>query len=921
MIIPIAFRCYVNHEKEDSASINDTKKPTRQFIEPKPNSSIVLAFDTETTIDEYQNLLFGSCGIWINGILNQFCLFFNDEILKEKESEIIKGYASKNGYKALTRKDFVEQIFFPYVYRARAKCIGFNLPFDLSRIAVSFTNSRKYPNGFSFKLVENPKIPNIIIRSLNSKSAFIEFTRPLRKKSEQKKSHEHYKGCFVDLRTSSFALTNNSYSLEGALQAFDCDFQKIHVKSHGKITEEYLDYNVNDTKSTYELYTKVVVRYAMHGLNKDLSKIYSPASIGKAYLDKIGIRPFFEKNPSFPKELLGKVMSTYYGGRTEIRIRKTPVKICYLDATSMYPTVYALLKMDSFLKARCVAFKDTTKETQKILNEIALEGVLDLDLWHNLTTICRIKPDNDILPVRSRYDSKNTYNIGINYLKSIDDTSAWYTLPDLIASKFLSEKIPVIEEAITFSYESIQDNLNEIEIVNSIKVKPEEDFIKKLIEERIRIKKESKRLSYQNNRQAEIAQNILKIIANSTSYGIYIEINSEEVKDGKEEVLVCGLETFKTIANRIEQEGKAFNPIMATFITASARLLLATAEALVHKNNGVFAYCDTDSIFVSSEQAQLLQDFFRPLNPYSMHVDTFKIEEDKHGKIENVWFYGISAKRYVLYDYNETTKEISIRKHSAHGLGHLQSIDEEQWWKDILSIHYNSKQSNEVIRKYASSFAFSELTISNYNTLQRFQDFNKDKPLQSKIKPLNFITVGNGYRQNPESKEPIIPMVPYVNPKGAKEIPFMEFIDYRTGVKYPNDKSIDTQYYWKPLSQVFVDYINHSESKSDGDIGLLKRRLVEISKSAIRYIGKESNDLDESQILGVSTNNYAEYANQEENIKHLIMSIPTESAPKFGLSKRNIQYLKSKIRKQQSLMIKQKTLMILQAAMQMNDSM
>lgn len=52
-----AIRCYVDTEK------------TR--IEPPEkvwhNKRLVLVFDTETTSDEYQNLLYGSCFVFSNG--------------------------------------------------------------------------------------------------------------------------------------------------------------------------------------------------------------------------------------------------------------------------------------------------------------------------------------------------------------------------------------------------------------------------------------------------------------------------------------------------------------------------------------------------------------------------------------------------------------------------------------------------------------------------------------------------------------------------------------------------------------------------------------------------------------------------------------------------------------------------------------
>ena len=46
-----------------------------------------------------------------------------------------------------------------------------------------------------------------------------------------------------------------------------------------------------------------------------------------------------------------------------------------------------------------------------------------------------------------------------------------------------------------------------------------------------------------------------------------------------------------------------------------------------------------------------IRDFFRPLDHYSVNVEIFKIEEDdNHKPLDNLMFYGISAKRYCLYD-------------------------------------------------------------------------------------------------------------------------------------------------------------------------------------------------------------------------------------------------------------------------------
>lgn len=867
----IALRCYVDTpQNKKSASRED-----------RYSNALVLVFDTETTTDECQSLLFGSCGIWASGKLDEFILFYDETLLKEPEISILRNYAKDHNYTLMSREDFVEKIFFPYVYDSGAVCVGFNLPFDLSRLAIGHGRARRMEDAFSFKLTTKPWYPGIAIKNLDSKRSFIELTTPLRKKSDKK--YKAYRGYFVDLKTLVFALTDRSYNLEGALKDFQCSKQKMGVEEHGHITPIYIDYNVNDMLSTYELYCKALERYRLYGLDKEPNRLYSPASIGKAYHEKIGISPFREKNPDFPKDVLGHVMNAYYGGRTEVRIRKEPVNVTYLDFTSMYPSLYSLLGMDAHLKAQKIKILHNKADVQKLLDDITPEDIRNKDLWKQFTCICLVRPDDDVLPVRSRYGSKHVRNIGINYVKA--DMGIYYALPDLIASKFLSGKTPVIEDAITFQPEGIQEGLKPIKILNGIELSPNEDFIKKLIEERIHIKN-TNAANLDETRQLGLMQNILKIIANSTSYGIFIEINTNDGE--KQQVNIYGIQSFKASLNKVESPGRAFNPIMAVAITSGSRLILATAEALVNKNGGKFAYCDTDSIFISPDQAKPIQEFFRPLNPYNVEgLEMFKVESDEVGRpLDNVIFYGISAKRYALYDYDENTDEITIRKCSSHGLGHLQNIDEKAVWEKILSINYHPESKDAIMKKYEGKYAISQLTITKPDILERFKKLNEQKPYHKQIKPFNFITIGTAHKTNTDNNEPIIPMLSYISPKSRKyeQIPYMPFIDYKTGKVYQNEQEQDTRSYWMPLSKVIRDYIDHPETKSEGDTGQLKRRHITIDVASIRYIGKESNDLDESQIIGVDGNNYTEYRNTEAMILKLLCLSPKD-VQKLGISK------------------------------------
>ncbi|NOS62614.1 MAG: hypothetical protein HOO66_06225, partial [Nitrosarchaeum sp.] len=583
-------RCFVDTHGE---SYDDTNK-----ITSKPNDSFHLVLDYDKKLD------YGTCIIWVDKKISKVVLFYTDNT---KPSCIKKLESSK--FIVLSRKEFVETVFFPYVQKARAKCIGFGLPFILSRLAIDVTESRRHPNGFSFTLSERVKFPHIVIKSIDSKSQFIEFNKTVRKNITD--HIPYYRGCFVDCKTLGFVLTNNSYTLESAISEFDVPV--------------IVGRSVNNVLAIYSLYNQLMSRYKIFCLDKLENKLFSPASIGISELEKIGIKPFLKQNLDFSKEMLGKIMSTYFGARVEARKINIPTLTTILDFASMYPTLFVLFEMYSLLLAEKILFHDTTETTREFLDTITINEINKPETWKNMLTICKIVPENDILPVRSDY-SKNILNVGLNYLKSNDETALWYTLPDLIASKLLTGKNPKIIEAITFFPQDVQSGLKDIEILPDITLKKGEDLFQKLIEARFAIKKQKQ------TKKLDQLQKILKIIANSTCYGKFIQIDTRNTILEKQ-VTVYGLDTFDTVTNKLENPAKFFHPIISVFLTAGSRLILAAAEYLLEQNNGYMMYCDTDSVFVSPEHTKLIQDFFRPLNPYSEDMYMFKIHEEDGRKL------------------------------------------------------------------------------------------------------------------------------------------------------------------------------------------------------------------------------------------------------------------------------------------------
>lgn len=825
-----------------------------QEQEETSTSDVVAVIDTETTIDAYQNLRFGSCGIWVADKLHRFIIFYS-ESLSRREIQVLREYAEQpmENLKAelIPIGRLVDEVFYPVVYEARAMLVGFNLPFDLSRLAIRHGfGKRKWKGGFAFTLSKNRFRPPIRIKSIDSTKAFIEFCKP--SKRNQRHPRRHYRGRFLDLRTLGFALTNKKLTLAQACRLFQTNHQKTETEEHGKTTPEYVAYNVNDTLATYDLYLKMLQRHESFHLALPAERAYSPASIGKRYLRQMGIKPFLEQNRNFPPEVLGYVMTTFYGGRSEVRIRKKPVKVRYLDFTSMYPSLFSLMNLWPYLIAERIECVEATAEIRRLVEGADLETLRDPELWRNMVAIVQIQPDGDVLPVRSHYGDKQAWNIGISHLKC--SSPLWYGLPDVIASGLLNGKSPKIVRAIKFVPQGKQTGLSPIQIVGGQTVYPEEDLFRKLCELRKCIQKKGNQrpkdsLGYQ---ALDIVQEELKIIANAASYGIFIEVNTE---DRASLVDVHGLESFTTKASKQEKFAHFFHPIVSSMLASGARLLLAMAETWL-QHGGYYAFCDTDSIAVSPFHWKKLQQYFQPLSPIPAE-DFLKVEKenrDENGKLRDLWFYGISAKRYVLY-YLDAKGDPDPVKWSSHGLGHLLHTRREEWekqlWGNILRHPYGRISKTQLLEQYANEYAVSKLAITTPILLRRIGALNKGRSAKQ-IKPYNFVLVGQ-FTMTSRSGNPIIPLTPFTSEYG--QAPYQFFVDTKSGRLYEEN----TELYWKTLDKAVEEYIDHPETKFENGHRDGTMRPRHLLADSIRYIGKESNELEETEALGVDDETYREY--------------------------------------------------------------
>lgn len=898
----------------------------------------MLVFDTETRTDATQSMTFGSYRFIVAGRCLEEGLFYGDD-LPQSDLDVLQAYVAKHGaetarggvrhLRLLTRREFLAK-FYQAAYKSRCLLVGFNLPFDLSRIAYDVTDARgRFAGGFSLGLWSyldkagneraNQYRPRIGIKHIDSKRALKGFTGRndpdktdlIPEESTNGKPEKGYKfrGHFLDLRTLAFALTDRGYSLETACEAFGVEHGKQSVSRHGIVTEQYIDYNRRDVLATSELAVKLLEEYDKHPITLQATKAYSPASIGKAYLHAMGIKPVLARQPDFPKQYLGYAESAFFGGRTSAHIRKVPVPIVYTDFLSMYPTVNSLMGLWQFVTAEEIrVVEHCGAEIQAFLGRVCADSLFKPETWKHLTGFVKIIPDGDILPTRGKYSVEtNDWQVAVNHLyadSAKPSHALWFSLPDVVVSVLETGRVPKVIDA--FRIEAV-GTLSELEVTKlrgAIDIDPRrQDFFKVVIEERKRLPSRSDLSEVEKER----LDKALKVLANAASYGIYAEMNRKE-SDNPVKVTCYGIDEtpFHPTVAHPDETGEFCFPPIASLITSAARLMLALLEHSVTRFGGTYAMEDTDSMaIVSTErgglvvcpggsfrtkdgrtairalswrQIRTISERFAALNPYKHDAvpgSILKIEDDnfdpKTANQRQVYCFAISAKRYALFLRDADGNPVLLGKginnksdrRSQHGLGHLLNptdpeSGDRKWtarvWVDMVRRALGLPTQP---RSFENSPAVGRVTVSSPGILHSLADFNAGKHYCNQLKPFNFLLTchvkqfGYPLGADPERFHLIAPYVS--DPRQWLE---MLWLDQYSGKRYRittaghhgNRQAARVKTY----GDVIREYEFHPESKcADAKGASCKKQTVgllqrrHVQIDLIKYIAKESNNLED----------------------------------------------------------------------------
>ncbi len=759
-----------------------------------------------------------------------------------------------------------------------------------------------------------------------------------------------HRGFFVDLKTLAAALTSRSFSLANLGEFLGVQSEKLATEEHGgPITEDYLAYAERDVQTTWECYLELRKRYDAHHLSETpVHKILSEAGLGKAYLKQMGVQPWKDLQSDMPPELTGAIVSTYYGGRSEVHIRRDIRQVAYCDFLSMYPTACVLMGLWRFVIAQGMEWDDATEQAQRLLDEIDIDDLQHQSFWQGLTVLVEVSPDDDLFPVRAKYGTETHYTIGVNRLTS--DPTQWYTLADCIAAKLLTGKAPKIVRAILFKPGELQTGLKPFQIAGRRKFQIDpvkDDFYRRLIDLRTETKQAMASAKAEERDQLDAAQMALKILANSTSYGIFFELNVEDLT--KPEMALCFSRHepgFEVKIDQSETPGQYFHPLLATLITGAARLMLACAERLALDAGLDWVFCDTDSLAIAKPEnmaeptfwqtVDTVRDWFIPLNPYAKPGSILKLEDKNYGLVngepeggvEPLFCLAVSAKRNALFNLDDHGRPI-IRKASGHGLGHLiapydhrtapealpapqadlHDIGVERWQHDVwYRIVTAALEGHPDQVRLVDLPGFDHPSVSRYGAttptlLRWFKTYNRGKPYREQVRPFGFMlafqagrlldSAGTALSTTPakagKSGHAASPISKAAKADDAPRAVAPFDRDHARAARRCFDR--DTGKLVSPKSlktytQALVRYHLHPEAKFLGGdyINRGLTRRRHIQVTEIQRIGKEANRWEEQFHLGADPEAQAEYGISPVEQEQVIVMI-REAVERFGQRK------------------------------------
>lgn len=504
-------------------------------------------------------------------------------------------------------------------------------------------------------------------------------------------------------------------SLEKASELFGIEYADVDGE-HGVLNPEYIEYNVDDVRATYELFHALKNRMRV-GFNSEqpLHSIYSTASIAKDILARMDY-----DRVHYTERALEIITPSYFGGNTEaLKVGELVENVAFQDILSQYPTVCALTDVWDYMQAERITVERID------VSDLPAPSVDDLrepEAWKECAEYYVIlEADGATLPVRTALEAGETtrvYNANVTH----GDCTTTHHYFDYLAAQLHADGDPDIEIVTAFKAKKHGQQTLTPTKVGGTKIGAYDNIMKRGIEERKRIQWK------ENDGEKDERTMSLKIMANS-SYGISAERIVEEIGEPDE----YGYQ-------RHDIAGKYYNPHVASTITAGGRLQLALGEHAARQAGGEMYYCDTDSLITDAHTAESVRDAYANLNPYDGVAGTLDVLEVEEGyrdgeeiMLDNVDLFAVGEKKYAIMD-----KERNIVKNTEHGLGHYNNLRDSdtirKFWETVyadvtrdfsVGAGFDSEKMNELVfwDTAATTATSRRLIDDKLNQSVRYGDF------------------------------------------------------------------------------------------------------------------------------------------------------------------------------------------------------
>ena len=483
----------------------------------------------------------------------------------------------------------------------------------------------------------------------------------------------------------------------------------------------------------------------------------------------------------------------------------------------------------------------------------------------------------------------------------------WFTLADVVASYLTTGNVPRVVDVLAFTPRGAQDGLRPLTVAGHHQLDPYDgDLISRLVELR-------QDLKASDDPKDAAAATAIKATVNSGCYGAPIEVNTIPAAGGAP-VTVHRPDgsTFITNVPRVEEPGRYFHPLLATWTSGAGRLLLALIIRMVADDGGTYGFCDTDSVFViatehegllacpggphslpdgsdavlalSWDQVDAIVDRLTSLNPFGGLLtgkSILKIEPDNYepGTLRQrvIEVYSIASKRYSLFTRDQEGQPVIVgdqgnQRRSEHGLGHLLPPTEkrsklnpdadpssfyDQWWTHLLRVELGLPT---VAPDWFDRPAVGRLTVTSPQDDKAFATYNARRGYHDQIRPWNFGIVTYPTAGERARTGTHVLLAPLTLEPGRwtgltwydRDSPGRTWRIRVGDDAYVLDGAITVATY----GDYFADYLTHPEAKADGPDGLLcqpdtvglLRPALVDAGERLGRIGKESNRVNETDL-------------------------------------------------------------------------